>query len=185
MRIRLRTPGESVPDTYFECRYRTLREPLGFIEGDERLGDDGEAIHAWIEEEGKVIAVGRVHLISIDSNGEQVDHEGEGAATCPAFDPLGGDVMFPDPKELRPAFQIRQMGVEAKYRRRGLGAMILDALEDEAMRVWSARSGWLQARKDAISFYAHAGWEVFGDAYNIIRIGEHRSMWKYFRESTT
>ena len=180
MKVCLGAPGESLPDAYFQCRFRTLREPLGFKQGDERLRDDKKAIHVWIEDDGHVVAVGRAHLIPRDSNGEQADHEGEGAATCPSFSPLDGDVRFPEPDELRPAFQIRQMGVEAGYRRRGLGCMILESLEQEAIRTWVVRSGWLQARKDAISFYTHAGWQTFGDAYNIIRIGEHRSMWKKF-----
>ena len=184
MKVCLRTPGEVVPDNYFQCRFRTLREPLGFNLGDERLEDDGKAIHAWIEERGRVIGVGRAHLIPHDSNGKQADHGGEGAATCPPFSPLDGEMMFPDPHELRPAFQIRQMGVEVEHRRRGLGGLILESLEHEAIRTWGVRSGWLQARKEAITFYTHAGWQTFGDAYNIIRIGEHRSMWKPFSEPT-
>ncbi len=185
MKLCLGTPGEPVPDTYFECRYRTLREPLGFVKGDERLEDDCEAIHAWIEENERVIAVGRVHLIPPGTNGEQADHEGAGAPTCPSFSPLDGETMFPGPSELRPAFNIRQMGVEARHRRRGLGRGILAALETEAVRTWSTQSGWLQARKDAIEFYSSAGWQAFGDCYEITRIGEHRSMWKSFTEPTT
>ena len=180
MRTYVSTPGQPVPEAYFDCRYKTLREPLGFIRGEERLNDDDEAIHAWIEEGGRVVAVGRVHLIPTDSNGEQADHGGGGATRCPAFEPLDGNVRFPHPDELRPAFQIRQMGVDPTYQRQGIGRRILDMLELEAIREWSTQSGWLQARKGAIAFYATAGWEEFGDAYDITRIGEHRSMWKCF-----
>ena len=183
MKICLAKPKQPVPESYFECRYRTLREPLGFVRGDEKLEDDEEAIHAWIEENGEVIAVGRVHLIPNDSNGAQADSLADGAAICPAFNPLDGKEGFPNPIELRPAVQIRQMGVEVAHRRRGLGRLIIDALEVEAMRFWSARSGWLQARSDAIAFYAATDWEAFGENYHILRIGEHRSMWKEFSKA--
>ncbi len=59
--VKVSLPGEDTPESYFQCRYDVLRQPLGFPIGSERLIDDGEAIHAWVEKEGLVLSVGRAH----------------------------------------------------------------------------------------------------------------------------
>ena len=42
-----------LPDEpYFRTRYAVLREPLGMPPGSERLDDDDQAVHAWVEEDG-------------------------------------------------------------------------------------------------------------------------------------
>ena len=48
---------------YYDCRYAILRQPLGFERGAEVLDDDAEAIHAYIEIDQDIVAVGRSHLI--------------------------------------------------------------------------------------------------------------------------
>ena len=167
-------PNVPLPESYFACRYACLREPLGFPTGAERLEDDVEAIHAWWEtNDGEVVAVGRIHRIPDDSDGAQSDHAGPGAAVCPAFTPLttGGE-------ELRPAVQIRQMGTRDEWRRQGLASGLVIALEAAAISHWDAKSGWLQARLEAIPMYAGEDWIQFGDEYDVKGIGLHRSMWK-------
>ena len=167
-------PNCDLPTAYFNCRYACLREPLGFSIGAERLADDSEAIHAWWEtDEGEVVAVGRIHKIPEDSDGSQSDHAGPGAAVCPAFTPLtsGGD-------EMRPAVQIRQMGTLEEWRRQGLASGLVVALEAIAVSHWGAKTGWLQARIDAIPMYESEGWVKFGDEYDVKGIGSHYSMWK-------
>ena len=57
-------PGETPSRAYYDCRYAVLREPLGFNRGAELLDDDDQAIHAWIEQDSKVVAVGRAHPVS-------------------------------------------------------------------------------------------------------------------------
>ena len=52
-------PGER----YFATRYAVLREPIGMPIGSERLADDDQAVHAWVERDAQVIAVGRAHII--------------------------------------------------------------------------------------------------------------------------
>ena len=159
---------------YFACRYACLREPLGFPVGAERLEDDSEAIHAWWEtDEGEVVAVGRIHRIPDDSDGAQSDHAGPGAAVCPAFTPL-----TTGSGELRPAVQIRQMGTRDEWRRQGLASGLVVALEAAAISHWGAKSGWLQARVEAIPMYASEDWVEFGEEYDVKNIGPHRSMWK-------
>ena len=162
------------PDSkYYDCRYAVLRQPLGFPRGAEILEDDNQAIHAWVEDSGKVVAVGRAHLIPKESDGSQADHAGPGAAHCPAFGPLvsGGP---------RPAIQIRQMGTLNSHRRKGYAAKVLSQLEKSSVELLSASVGFLQAREIAIPFYQSQGWEIIDDPYEIVGIGPHRSMMKDF-----
>lgn len=151
-----------------------LREPLGFPRGAEILADDDQAVHAWVEDAGKVVAVGRAHLIPNESDGSQADHAGPGAAHCPAFGPLvsGGP---------RPAIQIRQMGTLDSHRRKGYAAEVLSQLEKSSVELLGASAGFLQAREVAIPFYSSQGWEIIDEPYEILGIGPHRSMMKHFR----
>ena len=72
--------------------------------------------------------------------------------------------------------QVRQMGVREAWRGTGLGALALDHLLRASVRVWGARTGWLQAREAAIGFYARMGWDAFDPPYGIAGVGPHRSM---------
>ena len=150
-----------------------LREPLGFPRGAEILADDDQAVHAWVDDSGKVVAVGRAHLIPSESDGSQADHAGPGAAHCPAFGPLvsGGP---------RPAIQIRQMGTLDSHRRKGHAAAVLSQLEKSSVELLGASAGFLQAREIAIPFYQSQGWEIIDEPYEIAGIGPHRSMMKRF-----
>jgi GNAT superfamily N-acetyltransferase len=160
------------PDSkYYDCRYAVLREPLGFPRGAEILADDDQAIHAWVEDAGKVVAVGRAHLIPDESDGSQADHAGPGAAQCPAFGPLVDDGP-------RPAIQIRQMGTLDSHRRKGYAAEVLFQLEKRSADLLGASVGFLQAREIAIPFYQSQGWEIIDEPYEIAGIGLHRSMMK-------
>jgi predicted GNAT family N-acyltransferase len=176
LRLEVALPGIALPDAYFECRYQTLRAPLGFPLGAEQLPDDAEAVHAWWEDaQGVVVAVGRIHLIPADEDGSQADHAGPDAAVCPAFDPLNLDG-----DGLRPAVQIRQMGTRDSHRRQGLAAGLVCALEAAAISHWGAKSGWLQARLGAIALYESEDWILFGREYDVKGIGPHLSMSKRF-----
>jgi len=156
---------------YYDCRYAVLREPLGFPRGAEILADDEQAIHAWVEADNRIVAVGRAHVIPEDSDGSQADHAGPGAAHCPAFGPLvnGGP---------RPSIQIRQMGTMGAYRRQGNAARVLNELEKASVDIFGATTGFLQAREYAIPFYESQGWTIIDEEYDIPGIGLHRSMMK-------
>ena len=173
LNLEMRLPGIKLPESYFQCRYACLRQPLGFPIGAERLSDDIAAIHAWWEaDDGLVVAVGRIHRIADDSDGSQSDHAGPDAAICPAFTPLMNN------GNLRPAVQIRQMGTREEWRRQGLASGLVVALEAAAISHWAAKSGWLQARVSAIPMYSSEGWQTFGEEYEVLGIGPHLSMSK-------
>ena len=180
-RSRIATPGEVLPEAYFATRYLTLRQPLGFPLGDEHIADDGQALHAWVEVDDEVVAVGRAHLIPHDEDGSAADHAGADAPICPAFEPLNGADDFPAPDDLRPAFQIRQMGTLEKWRRQGCAREVLKLLEVGSSAEWGCASGWLQARLPAIPFYERMGWTAFGPTYEVEGIGPHVSMYKLCR----
>ena len=165
-------PGTMPSAGYYDCRYAVLREPLGFQRGAEILSDDEQAIHAWIELDDTVVSVGRAHLIPSGTDGSGADHKGPGAAKIPGFGPLSDD-------KNRPAIQIRQMGTMDNYRRRGLAAQVLSALEANAKQHLSAKLGLLQAREHAIPFYLSQGWQIIDEPYDISGIGPHRSMMKH------
>ena len=169
-------PNQIPTSKYYDCRYSVLREPLGFTRGAEILQDDDQAVHAFVEKEAIVVAVGRAHLIPANSDGSQADHAGPGAAKCPAFGPLAGEGN-------RPAIQIRQMGTLPSYRRQGLAAQILTELELQSVEKFAATTGFLQAREHAIPFYASQGWVIIDEEYTILGIGPHRSMMKRLVEN--
>jgi predicted GNAT family N-acyltransferase len=161
-------PGEP----YFATRYAVLREPLGMKPGSERLSDDGDAVHAWVEVNGEVVSVGRAHIVPNDSDGSGADHKGPGAASIPAFGPLA------DGTAGRPAFQIRQMGTLQTHQRQGHAATVLAALERIMTEEFGCTTGLLQARAHAIPFYTAQGWSLIDEPYEIEGIGPHRSMMK-------
>ena len=167
--VHVTRPGEVAPEAYYATRYAVLRAPLGRPVGSERLPDDDQALHVWVEVEGVVVAVARGHLI--EGDGAAADHAGPGAAQIPAFAPLSEQ-----DSSLRPAMQVRQMGVLEARRGQGLGALALQHLLRESVHTWGATTGWLQAREAAIEFYARMGWEAFDAPYDIEGVGPHRSM---------
>ena len=165
-------PGWIPTEAYYRCRYEILRQPLGFDEGAEILQDDGEAIHAYVELEGRIVAVGRSHLIPHGSDGSQSDFPGQRGPKTPPFSQLNA--------MNRPAIQIRQMGTLDEFRRQGLAADVLNALEEASRNEFNASCGFLQAREIAIPFYKSQGWELIDQPYSIPNVGPHRSMMKRF-----
>ena len=170
--LHLAGPGWEPIEAYYDCRYAVLRQPLGFERGAEVLNDDTEAIHAYIEIDQDIVAVGRSHLIPITSNGSQSDFPGQSGPKTPPFSALD--------TSNRPAIQIRQMGTLEAHRRKGLAAVVLEALEKASVQQFGAVCGFLQAREAAIPFYQSQGWVVVDEAYSIPNVGPHRSMMKRF-----
>ena len=165
-------PNWEPSPAYYNCRYQILRRPLGFERGAEILTDDVDALHAYVELDGWIVAVGRSHLIPESSNGAQSDFPGGDGPKTPPFSRLDDDH--------RPAIQIRQMGTLDTHRRNGFAAIILNSLELGSQEHFGAVCGFLQAREVAIPFYESQGWQVIDDPYSIPNVGPHRSMMKRF-----
>ena len=165
-------PSWTPTEAYYECRYEILRKPLGFDRGAEILQDDIEAIHAYVEVEETIVAVGRSHLIPKTSDGSQSDFPGQNGPKTPPFSRLNSTN--------RPAIQIRQMGTLDNFRRQGFAADILNALEIASKKQFEATCGFLQAREIAIPFYKSQGWDIIDEQYSIPNVGPHRSMMKHF-----
>ena len=60
--------------------------------------------------------------------------------------------------------QIGRMAVEAAWRRRGIGGLILEFLEEEA-RAQGMHRGMLHAQEYVKSFYAAHGYREFGETF--------------------
>lgn len=70
------------------------------------------------------------------------------------------------------AWRIRSMAVEPELRGQGIGAAVLDALLDHAVR-HGGGTVWCNARTPAIGLYRRAGFEARGDEFEIAGIGPH------------
>ncbi len=97
----------------------------------------------------------------------------------------GGEVLavgsaMPDghPREPRPGdWRVRGMATEPRQRGRGLGTMVLAAIEAAARERGGARL-WCNARTPARGFYERAGFVVEGEEFEIAGIGPHFLMSK-------
>ena len=94
---------------------------------------------------------------------------------------VGSVMADPHPLNARAGdWRVRGMATVARLRGRGLGAMVLAALERHA-REHGARRLWCNARSGARAFYEGAGWSVEGEEFEIERIGPHFLMSKPLR----
>ena len=74
--------------------------------------------------------------------------------------------------------QFRYMGVDSRYRGRGIATSLLRALEKEA-RQRGAKIAWFNAREPAVPFYEKCGYSIFDISYTLYGCIPH---WKMFRE---
>ena len=74
--------------------------------------------------------------------------------------------------------QFRYMGVDSRYRRKGIATRLLRALEKEAKKR-GARIAWFNARDPAVPFYERCGYSIFDISYTLYGCIPH---WKMFRE---
>lgn len=77
----------------------------------------------------------------------------------------------------RPAWQLRGMAVDPAWRGKGIGEMLLRAIEERA-RQSDVRQMWCNARTPAIRFYGKLGWQVVSDEFEIPSAGPHVRMVK-------
>ena len=74
--------------------------------------------------------------------------------------------------------QFRYMGVDSRYRNRGIARRLLRALEKEA-RKRGARVAWFNAREPAVPFYEKCGYSIFDISYTLYGCIPH---WKMMKE---
>ena len=77
-------------------------------------------------------------------------------------------------------WRVRGMASEPELRGRGLGKLVLAALEAHA-RTRGGRRLWCNARTGARAFYEREGWSAEGEQYEIEGIGPHFLMAKALR----
>jgi thioesterase domain-containing protein len=78
--------------------------------------------------------------------------------------------------------QIRFMAVDRAHRCKGLGTLLLSALEEEA-KIQGVRRLMLNAKEDAIAFYSNCGYETTGDAPTLYGSISYLQMKKQLSES--
>lgn len=128
--------------SYFELRWRVLRQPWDQPRGTEQDEQEGTAVHRMILSPDQiVVACGRMQLNS--------------------------------PREA----QIRYMAVDQQHRGKKLGAVIIGELENIAMDA-GAENMILQARENALSFYASCGYSVVVKTFLLYDSVQHYLMAK-------
>ncbi|MDF2450304.1 MAG: acetyltransferase, family [Bacteroidota bacterium] len=124
-----------------ELRYLVLREPWNQPLDSATDNLEQSSVNAFIEEDGKVMACGR-----LQDNGQGVG-------------------------------QIRYMAVHPGKQGKGLGKIILEALEAKANEI-HLHTVELQARKNALEFYLKNGYTNLGPSFKLWDIIEHFLMKK-------
>jgi N-acetylglutamate synthase-like GNAT family acetyltransferase len=77
--------------------------------------------------------------------------------------------------EGKEAWQLRGMAVDESVRGRGVGRLLIEAMEREA-GASGVRTMWCNARVEAIGFYRRAGWEVASEEFVVPTAGPHVKM---------
>jgi ribosomal protein S18 acetylase RimI-like enzyme len=75
------------------------------------------------------------------------------------------------------AWQLRGMAVDERVRGRGVGKLLLDAVEKD-VGLSDVRLMWCNARVPAVGFYERAGWRVVSEAFEVPTAGPHVKMLK-------
>ena len=133
------TPAEW--ETYYDLRYRVLREPLGKERGSERHEGDASGIHFALSENGNMLAIARL---------DKVDD-----TVC----------------------QVRFVAVESDQQGKGLGKLIMDAVEERG-RSEGYLKLVLHARDYALPFYEKLGYTLVGPSYKLFDVLQHYEMGK-------
>src|SRR5258705_4993280 len=80
--------------------------------------------------------------------------------------------------EGKPAWQLRGMATDAKFRGQSIGTELLRMAEETVQRTSPVRQLWCNARTPALSFYKKQGWEQLGEEFFIPTAGPHFKMTK-------
>ena len=77
-----------------------------------------------------------------------------------------------------PAWQLRGMATDARYRGKGIGTAVLQLAEKTVIATGFSRLLWCNARVPALAFYERQGWRVMSEQFDIPTAGPHRKMLK-------
>jgi GNAT superfamily N-acetyltransferase len=78
--------------------------------------------------------------------------------------------------EGKAAWQLRGMAVETEFRSRGVGSLLLSAVERSVREDSATRLMWANARTPARAFYERNGWVVVSEEFVIPESGPHFRM---------
>lgn len=84
---------------------------------------------------------------------------------------------MPDMPEAPNTWRLRGMATDPRWRGRGVGGAVLDAVIDHVRSTGGAML-WCNARVSARGFYERAGFAVVGWEWEIRGIGPHVRMWR-------
>lgn len=90
---------------------------------------------------------------------------------------------FPPQPAVLPAWQLRGMATTPDVRGAGVGKALLQRCEESVQD--TARLLWCNARKAALGFYAHHGWQIVGEEFEIPTAGPHYRMVRFIKSSQT
>ena len=83
-----------------------------------------------------------------------------------------------------PAWQMRGMAVDETMRGMGVGAILLDEVDNIAIASEFSQQLWCNARLIAKGFYEKHGWEAHGKQFEIPTAGPHYKMTKRLPEAS-
>lgn len=138
------TTDPKIIEHIIELRYDILRKPWNKPKETATDELESQSVNAYIEEDGKVIACGR-----LQDNGGGIG-------------------------------QVRYMAVADRQQGKGLGKLILNKLEEEALAM-NIDTIELQARENALEFYKAQGYAIKETSFKLWDIIQHYLMTKKLR----
>lgn len=138
------TTDPELIEAIIQLRYDILRKPWDKPKETATDELESQSVNAYIEEQGKIIACGR-----LQNNG-------------------GG------------TGQVRYMAVAEGQQGKGLGKLILNRLEEEALAM-GIRTIELQARENAVEFYKAKGYTIKETSFKLWNLIQHYLMTKNLR----
>jgi GNAT superfamily N-acetyltransferase len=103
---------------------------------------------------------GTRHVVAVDAT--------SGVVGCATAQPSTWDGQ--------PAWQLRGMAVDSRFRGSGIGRAMLDQLERTLRADAPVTRWWCNARLPAVGFYERMGWKVASQPFEIPTAGPHVKM---------